>query len=463
MSFNLRRIDMPCEMLSITRRRFNVTFVIAVLVLLPIRWALATEKPVELDIWVQQAPLTLVIEQIASVAGKNAKFTGSIEGQVSGRLTGDLTDNLVRLSDSHGVLFDVQGDDLHVISNRAMSSVSMSLPGAGLIKSIQQTLDEAPFPGNTVFLQEGKVKVSGHPNFVKRIVRRMGSGQSVYSVKKVAPTVKLAKETVVAEPELSAAILDKQAPADAIVSNEAELSTTPNLADEVGMNKPITVKQVVRLEGSIAQEFEPLASPVSPPSDSISQLEGESALASLDVPEFESTTKSALEPVATSNGEPAAVSSVEITAGSDIGSVNVPEVELADGGNVESAIDSELEPAATSSVEIAAVPSVEIAVGSDLETLNSPEGEFVDGAGVDSASESDIELAAASSVESPVVPNVEIVAGSDVESSNVPEVELAEGSNVESEYGPDAWFADDETITNKRIRSVTDVPGFSTF
>ncbi|MDB4224577.1 hypothetical protein N9850_12465, partial [Granulosicoccus sp.] len=241
MIFNLRGFKLLRAL-----RRQKLAIVLAVLTSLPCRLSLASEDTVELDIWVRQAPLAMVIQQIATVAGKSVHIKGAIEGKVSGRLKGNLSETLANISDSHDVLFDLQEDSLHVISKRALSNVSIALPGAGLNESIQQVLDEVPIPGNTVALQDGTVKVSGHPNFVKRIVRKIGSGQSVYSVKKLvtpAPVI-LLNENLDATPELSAANQVKQKPTIALPLIDSELPSEPKV-DTADVDVPISVKQVV--------------------------------------------------------------------------------------------------------------------------------------------------------------------------------------------------------------------------
>jgi hypothetical protein len=111
-------------------RRQKLVLAMVMLALLPCRLAFASDNSVALDIWVQQAPLEMVIEQIASVAGKSVKITGVIDGQVSGRFSGNLADTLTMLSATHDVSFDLQDNNLYAVSNRALSNISIALPGS---------------------------------------------------------------------------------------------------------------------------------------------------------------------------------------------------------------------------------------------------------------------------------------------------------------------------------------------
>ena len=125
------------------------------------------------DMWVNDAPLSVVIGQLAELSGKSVAITGPIEGQVSGRLSGTLTDTLGSLSEQHGVLFDLQGESLSATSGQALSKVSIVMAGAELDEALKHSVQDELMPGNAIEIQDKLVKLSGHPDFVKRVAKRL--------------------------------------------------------------------------------------------------------------------------------------------------------------------------------------------------------------------------------------------------------------------------------------------------
>jgi hypothetical protein len=249
MSLSFRSFTVLIKMQRINWRRRGFAFALVMSALFPCRLTFASDTDTSVDIWVQDAPLAMVIKQIASLAGKSTKITGAIEGQVSGHFSGSLADTLASLAATHGVLFDLQDDSLHVISYRALSNISVTLPGYGLDDSLHMTLGEVPFPGNSVLVQGALVKVSGHPNFVKRVVSKIGAGQFVYSVKGIATSSSVEPLTLSVEetPELSAAFLTKDQPLKSLQITDGERISEPLVAVAA---KLISEKRLLSLSGS---------------------------------------------------------------------------------------------------------------------------------------------------------------------------------------------------------------------
>jgi len=202
-------------------RQKMLGIVMAVWVCLPSHAVLADDTDVSIDIWVQRAPLALVIKQIADEADKTVKITGAIEGQVSGRFTGNLTEALTTLSESHDILFDLQENELNVVSSRALSKISIFLPDTELEDTVRFTRDEAVFPGNAVSVEGVMVKVSGHPNFVKRIVKKIGAGKSPEGAK---------EKPVVAKKNTTKK--DKKAPKLSAAASASKKSVVAKATDE---------------------------------------------------------------------------------------------------------------------------------------------------------------------------------------------------------------------------------------
>jgi len=126
-------------------------------------------------VWVHSAPLELMIRQLAGMSDLEVAIDGELAGQVSGRFSGSLEDTLSELSSTHGVLFDVQGEILHATGQSESSSVSIALSGPARDNGVAGLLGrtDATWPGNTVELREDAVRISGHPNFVKRTAREL--------------------------------------------------------------------------------------------------------------------------------------------------------------------------------------------------------------------------------------------------------------------------------------------------
>lgn len=129
----------------------------------------------EVNVWADSAPLSLVIEQLGEMSELDVAIEGELEGHVSGRYTGSLQGALSSLSSTHGILFDLQDDILHVTSDAASSSVSIALAGPALEKAIDGSLGETnqTWSGNSVEFREDAVRITGHPNFVKRTARQL--------------------------------------------------------------------------------------------------------------------------------------------------------------------------------------------------------------------------------------------------------------------------------------------------
>lgn len=161
--------------------------------------ASASELDRTIDLWMNEAPLTHVIHQLAEMSGGKADITGSVEGVVSGRFFGTVAQTLETLSDEHNVLFDLQDDTLHVTSKRALSEVSMVMAGADLDDSLKDSMQSGLMPGNDIEIQDDLVKLSGHPDFVKRVARRLAAELAITRAKEIEMSAQAETETVETE------------------------------------------------------------------------------------------------------------------------------------------------------------------------------------------------------------------------------------------------------------------------
>jgi len=134
-----------------------------------------TTQSDDISVWAESAPLDLMIRQLAGMSDLEVTIDGELAGQVSGRFSGSLEDALSELTSLHGVLFDVQGEILHATGQSESSSVSIALSGAARVKAVTGSLgkSDATWSGNSVEFREDAVRISGHPNFVKRTAREL--------------------------------------------------------------------------------------------------------------------------------------------------------------------------------------------------------------------------------------------------------------------------------------------------
>ncbi len=164
----------------------------------------------EVSFWADAAPLGLVIRQLAHLSGRSAEIQQIIETEelaaikgpaeaegaagvevataveelaeteenteirefadilVSGRLSGSLGSTLVKLSADYPVVFDLDGETLRAMSAYARSNVSIAMLSPALDEKFKSELLASSGAGNTVEFREDAVRVSGHPDFVKR-------------------------------------------------------------------------------------------------------------------------------------------------------------------------------------------------------------------------------------------------------------------------------------------------------
>ena len=158
-----------------------------------------------------EAPITHVIHQLAELSGGDANITGAVEGQVSGRFSGTVAETLKTLSEEHNILFDMQGDTLNATSKRALSEVSMVMAGAELNDTLKNSMQSGLMPGNAIDIQDELVKLSGHPDFVKRIARQLAAELAIVRAAELEMSAQdepTAEETIAKIPAATSAIAE---------------------------------------------------------------------------------------------------------------------------------------------------------------------------------------------------------------------------------------------------------------
>jgi len=124
------------------------------------------QEPV--SIWVDNAPLELVVDQLASLSGRQFHTDGKLEGQVSGSFSGTLEMTLRTIAQSYPLLFDIRPEQLSVVDINNRSSTTIALGQIKLDETTKQALlADVPF-GSDVVIREADVLISGHPDFVIR-------------------------------------------------------------------------------------------------------------------------------------------------------------------------------------------------------------------------------------------------------------------------------------------------------
>lgn len=206
----------------------------------------ASDLNKSIDLWMNEAPLTHVIHQLAELSGGDANITGSVDGLVSGRFSGTVADTLETLSEEHDVLFDMQGDTLNATSKRALSEVSMVMAGAELNDTLKSSMQNGLMPGNAIDIQDELVKLSGHPDFVKRMARQLAAELAI---------------TRAAELEMSAQAESTAENARTKVQSAASVMAEPVVTEKTApvLEEAVTpVKQVVVVEPAEPLPEEPL-------------------------------------------------------------------------------------------------------------------------------------------------------------------------------------------------------------
>ncbi len=131
-----------------------------------------TDQPgPEVSIWVDDASLDMVIQQLAQMSGSEVAIDGELDGKVSGRFSGTMHETLATLSESYPVLFDLSDDTLHVVNKSEQSSVAIAMSTPSLDEAYRASLMEGLVSGNDIEFRDDSVRVSGHPAFVKRTAK----------------------------------------------------------------------------------------------------------------------------------------------------------------------------------------------------------------------------------------------------------------------------------------------------
>lgn len=118
------------------------------------------------NIWVDNAPLSLMMNQLAALSGRELSVMGPLTGTVSGRFEGSLVATLASLNASHDVVFDLQDKKLLVASKDSIATLSIDTNGRQLQEWFKATVQETTLQGNSVEFLDDRITLTGHPGFV---------------------------------------------------------------------------------------------------------------------------------------------------------------------------------------------------------------------------------------------------------------------------------------------------------
>lgn len=133
------------------------------------------QSDAQIAVWADNAPLELFVSQLALITGRKSDIEGELEGQVSGRFNGSMAETLAALGEKHSVLFELDEGMLSAVPETARSSATIALGEGEFAEGVKTGLLSGLLSGNEVDMGEEEITVSGHPDFVQRVVAAVSS------------------------------------------------------------------------------------------------------------------------------------------------------------------------------------------------------------------------------------------------------------------------------------------------
>ena len=127
------------------------------------------QSDARISVWVNDAPLSVFVTQLASITGRDVSIEGNVSGKVSGRFNGSMADTLLAMSDQFPVIFDMNSSSLSVVPESAKTTATVALGDSVVDDELLKTMMSDMLTGNAIDVREGEVVISGHPSFVKRV------------------------------------------------------------------------------------------------------------------------------------------------------------------------------------------------------------------------------------------------------------------------------------------------------
>ena len=127
------------------------------------------QSDARISVWVNDAPLSVFVTQLASITGRDVSIEGDFSGKVSGNFNGSMADTLLAMSDQFPVIFDMSSSSLSVVPESAKTTATVALGNSVVDDELLKTVMSNVLTGNDIDVREGEVVISGHPSFVKRV------------------------------------------------------------------------------------------------------------------------------------------------------------------------------------------------------------------------------------------------------------------------------------------------------
>lgn len=132
-------------------------------------------RSAQVDVWVDNAPLNLFIEQLAHMTGRVAEVQEGLGGKISGRYNGSMADTLGAVHSQFPVLLFLDDKTLGIVDEEQLVSATI-LTGEGVLDpETASDLMDGLLPGNSVDVRAGEVLVRGHPTFVNQMASNLAS------------------------------------------------------------------------------------------------------------------------------------------------------------------------------------------------------------------------------------------------------------------------------------------------
>jgi len=274
------RIARRCSHRRFIKSLVSSVFALTACLCVPSTSAFASNLDQRIEFWVHEAPLAIVIEQIAFLSGRSVDISGAIEGTVSGTFDNSLLETLTSFSGEYELLFDIDADTLYAITNHAKSVASVEVFSAKDTQDLQDEWRSASLPGSRFVINDGRVNLSGHPAFVHRITQAL-SGDRVKaigaSVASVASVKSLNVETTskrleIPEPTPESLVLpaiqkgisgETEFPEASINSeisqqgDQAVMNESKSTSSEINVSDAVVTVQETIIEEFVAADVEP--------------------------------------------------------------------------------------------------------------------------------------------------------------------------------------------------------------
>lgn len=132
-------------------------------------------RSAKVDVWVDDAPLNLFIEQLAHMTGRVAEVQEGLNGKISGRFNGSMADTLGAVHSQFPVLLFLDDKTLGIVDEEQLVSATI-MTGEGILDpETASDLMDGLLPGNSVDVRAGEVFVRGHPTFVNQMASNLAS------------------------------------------------------------------------------------------------------------------------------------------------------------------------------------------------------------------------------------------------------------------------------------------------